>query len=68
MGRTISKRSTKRCGARHPMYGKQVQCEEPIGHTGEHFHSFYMRSWPQSVRHARYSMARITPRSDGLYG
>ncbi len=45
MGKTIRKISARRCGARHPMYGKQVRCEEPIGHRGEHFHSFYMRSW-----------------------
>ena len=33
-----------RCKATHPSY-PEVRCEEPKGHSGDHFHSFYMRAW-----------------------
>jgi hypothetical protein len=35
----------QRCGARHPMYPKQVRCEEAAGHSGRHGHSFFARYW-----------------------
>ncbi len=34
-----------RCKAWHPSHPKQVRCEEPAGHTGSHFNSFYQRRW-----------------------
>jgi hypothetical protein len=34
-----------RCSVRHPSHPEQVRCEEPEGHFGSHFHSFFMRSW-----------------------
>ena len=37
-----------RCPARHPAHTRQVRCEEAKGHQGEHFNSFYMRSWSDS--------------------
>jgi hypothetical protein len=40
----------KRCNSPHPWYGRRVRCEEPRGHEGDHFHSFYMRAWPQATR------------------
>ena len=58
----------KRCGAGHPMYG-QIRCEEPAGHTGDHFHSLFMRSWrswpsnetaaEREARHAREAAAVV---------
>ena len=57
MGKTVSKRTARYCNAYHPMYGKQVKCEEPHGHTGEHFNSFYLRAWDNT--HApRFAYAR----------
>jgi len=37
--------TVRRCGVLHPLYGKQVRCEEPKGHDGEHVNSFFARSW-----------------------
>lgn len=37
--------SRLRCSVRHPSYKNQIRCEEPAGHLGDHFHSFFMRSW-----------------------
>lgn len=34
----------RRCGAVHPSH-PEVLCDELADHTGDHFHSFYMRSW-----------------------
>lgn len=43
-----------RCTSRHPSHSQQVRCEEPDGHDGPHFHSFYMRSWDdEPVRELR---------------
>jgi hypothetical protein len=39
-----------RCGERHPMYGRQVRCEERRNHAGDHFNSFYMRAWDNTRR------------------
>jgi hypothetical protein len=33
-----------RCGARHGVHGN-VKCEEPKGHSGDHYNSFYARKW-----------------------
>lgn len=41
-------KKVRRCGAPHPSHPKQVRCEEPKGHQGQHFNSFYMRSWEVS--------------------
>jgi excisionase family DNA binding protein len=44
-----------RCRARYPGHPEQVRCEDETGHTGPHFHSFYMRSWedePEPTEHS----------------
>jgi hypothetical protein len=35
------------CGARHGMH-TNVRCDGPKGHDGDHFASFFMRSWEQN--------------------
>ncbi len=34
----------KRCHEPHPIF-PQVRCEERVGHTDDHFNSFYNRRW-----------------------
>jgi excisionase family DNA binding protein len=40
-----SGRKTRRCTSRYPGAPRQVRCEDVAGHSGEHFHSFFMRHW-----------------------
>jgi hypothetical protein len=42
----------ERCKVAHPMYGRQVLCESPKGHDGDHWNSFFFRTWENNHDHA----------------
>ena len=52
-----------RCNAQHPGLPR-VRCEEPLGHAGLHFHSFYARKWSDEYESVPWY---IRARHDTLY-